>query len=74
MGHRGSRGIEKEQIGYYLTEAPLEFRFYPNKTVNGEGFVSTGVLGIKIASKTMIKYKLGGANLKGLMLILVYLI
>ena len=47
-------------------ELPLELRFYPNQTTNGEGlFVSIGgVLGLKIASKTKIKYKLGGSKFK----------
>ena len=58
--------LKRNRLAITYLEAPLEFRFYPNKTVNGEGFfVSFGAaLGVKIASKTKIKYKLGGANLK----------
>ena len=58
--------LKRNRLAITYLEAPLEFRFYPNKTVNGEGFfVSFGAaLGVKILSKTKIKYKLGGANLK----------
>ena len=58
--------LKRNRLAITYLEAPLEFRFYPNKTVNGEGFfVSLGAaLGVKIVSKTKIKYKLGGANLK----------
>ena len=58
--------LKRNRLAITYLEAPLEFRFYPNKTVNGEGFfVSFGAaLGVKIVSKTKIKYKLGGANLK----------
>ena len=47
-------------------ELPLEFRFYPSRTVDGEGlFVSIGgILGLKIAAKTKIKYKLDGSKFK----------
>ena len=58
--------LKRNRLAITYLEAPLEFRFYPNKTLNGEGFfVSFGAaLGVKIVSKTKIKYKLGGANLK----------
>ena len=58
--------LKRNRLAITYLETPLEFRFYPKKTLNGEGFFVSfgGILGLKIVSKTKIKYKLGGTNLK----------
>tara|TARA_A100000164_G_scaffold348335_1_gene350441 strand:+ start:146 stop:835 length:690 start_codon:yes stop_codon:yes gene_type:complete len=58
--------LKRNRLAITYLEAPLEFRFYPKKTLNGEGFFVSfgGILGLKIGAKTKIKYKLGGVNLK----------
>jgi|TARA_B110000046_G_scaffold109016_1_gene116270 hypothetical protein len=58
--------LRSNRLAITYLELPLELRFYPNQTVDGEGlFVSIGgVLGFKIAAKTKMKYKLDGSKFK----------
>lgn len=58
--------LKSNRLAITYAELPLELRFYPNRTVDGEGFfVSIGsVLGFKIAAKTKMRYKLDGSKLK----------
>ncbi len=58
--------LKRNRLAITYLETPLELRFYPDKTVNGEGFFVSfgGILGLKIVAKTKIKYKLGGTNFK----------
>lgn len=60
----GDLGSNRLAITYL--DLPLELRFYPNQTVDGEGlFIGIGgVFGLRIGSKTKIKYKLNGSKRK----------
>ncbi|NQW28020.1 MAG: outer membrane beta-barrel protein [Flammeovirgaceae bacterium] len=54
--------LKKNSLSITYLDLPLELRFYPGKTKNGEGlFVGVGgVFGAKLSSKTKIKYILDG--------------
>jgi hypothetical protein len=58
--------LKRNRLAITYAELPLELRFYPNRTVDGEGFfVSIGsVLGFKIAAKTKMRFNLDGSKIK----------
>lgn len=55
-------GVDKSQLNVVYLELPLEIRFYPLKTIEGEGlFVGVGgMAGLRIKSYTKFKYQSGG--------------
>lgn len=54
--------LQKSLLSVVYLELPLEVRFYPFKTLSGEGpFVGLGgMAGLRIKSYTKVKYKQGG--------------
>lgn len=58
---RSSFDIRKNKVAATYLEIPLELRFHPKGTIEGEGFfVGVGVIGgIKMGSHTKIKYREG---------------
>lgn len=50
--------LKKNMLVYTYLEMPLEVKYYPFRTVNGEGFFIGvgGVIGYRIGSQTKIKY------------------
>lgn len=55
--------IKKNKLGITYLDVPLEFRFHPKGTIEGEGlFLGVGVIpGLKIGAHTKVKYKIKGA-------------
>jgi len=54
--------LRKNKLVVNYIELPLEIRFFPTKTIDGEGFFIGlgGVAGYRIESHTNIKYDIGG--------------
>ena len=50
--------LNKNMLKYTYLELPLELRYYPFRTVKGEGFFigAGGVVGVKLGSQTKLKY------------------
>jgi hypothetical protein len=56
--------LKKNLLTYTYLELPLELRYYPFKTVKGEGFfIGAGAFaGLRLSSQTKIKYEFENAN------------
>lgn len=62
LQNRGNIKTNKLAVNYL--EIPFELRFYPTKTIDGEGlFVGIGgIIGARLESHTKIKYDTGSVN------------
>jgi hypothetical protein len=58
--------LRKNKLAVTYFEVPLELRFHPQKTIEGEGFfVGIGVIGgLKMGAHTKIKYRVGDNRYK----------
>lgn len=54
--------VNRNKLSITYFDVPLEFRYHPTGTINGEGFfVSVGVIpGLKIDAYTKVKYEIDG--------------
>ncbi len=61
---RGFGSIRNNKLAMNYIELPLEFRYYPLRTVSGEGlfFGVGGMLGFRVESHTKIKYTLNNED------------